>query len=710
MSLHNDDPDELPPEPRRKSVGEQLASVAIPLGYVLFVLVPMIFTIRFAMQQLEKKNDADPPPEVAEKARPDADPPPRPEPKPKVPRPPKKKAPVEPEEKEPPVPVVPGAVVAPAPRDLTAELERAVLASRVSNPALRLEAAATLGRFVGKSDPTLRRKAALALSEMGGDAEPAHAALRAVANDADEVVRALAQRALDNGTAAAAKRKELDALAPALRAKEPEDRIRALNKVATYGRDAGHLTDAVIDLLRDKEKSVREAAADVLGKLTPDAKTIALCVTGLQAKDAKARIETLEQVGALGAEARCASEYLVEAALDRAPGVQAAAFKALERAHPALHPHVVALFHGQPAERRAALVALAELGADAAPAAPLLLVVNDKPELWGTDPHHDVFPTLAAVAPRDKRFVAAVLAAVAAPNPRGGDALAARRRAGLAQLVALAAPVEDKVAALQAASKDHVALAEVFRTWLHLSPGDKRFAVAVLDSTRAAAPPARVAAGVGALDLIDVPLEDKVAALHTALNNGYRDGPVFDALVRLDPADKRCAAAVLALVAAPEVDSAARARRLVGLAYLGKVAATEKQAADALDVALNDPGTVAQVFAAFARVAPKDRRFVGAVLDAVADPNPNRSAAVRDRRLAALGHLRAVDAGDARKVEVLVSGLGDKATQVAVIRALAEFGASAKPALPALKELKGSTNEAVRDAAITAIVKIEAAK
>jgi hypothetical protein len=696
---------------RSGSVGETLARIAIPLGYVLFVLVPLIFTIRFALQQMEKPKDPDARPDVADRA-PDREPP-RPDPDPKRPPPPrtKKKKVVDPEEVVPPVPVVPGAHDAPPPRDLSAELDAAVRAARGPVPAARLEAAVALGRFVGRTDPALRRRAMLALSELGGDAEPALDVARAATADPDEVVQLFARRALANIDAAEVKRKELVALAGQLKAKEPEDRIKALNKIGAYGKDAAPVGDAVIDALRDKEKTVRDAAAEALARFHPDAKTIALCVTGLQAREPKARIETLDQIGALGAEAKGVSEYLIEAMLDNGPGVQAAAFKAMERVNPPLHAPLVTVFHGSPNQRLVALDQLADMGADAACTVPLLLVCNDKPKLWGSEPHYDLYPTIAKIAPRDRRFAAAALAAIAARNASGDTALAARRLAGLAQLDTIRATTEEKVAALQAASGDGHTLAEVFKAWAKVAPDDKRLAAAVIGCVSApkGTAPARVAAGVAALDLIALSPEDKVATLRTTLSNGHHDAPVLDALARLAPKDERLAATVLALIAAPETDSATRARRLVGLARLELIGATERQKADALEVALNDSATVAPVFAAFAKVAPKDRRFVGAVLDAVAAPNPERITAVRDRRLAALDHLSAIDAGTRSKVDALISGLADKSTQPAVITALAGYGADAKPALPALKELKASPTEAVRNAAIAAIVKIEAA-
>ncbi|MBM3978925.1 MAG: hypothetical protein FJ304_01320 [Planctomycetes bacterium] len=507
--LPPDEPDAPAPPPARaraRSVGESLARAAIPLGYVLFVLVPMIFTIRFAMQQLEKPKEPAAPVDVAE------DNPPRAElePKAKGPRP-KKKRPIEPEEVIPPVqpvPAVPGPRDAPPPRDLSAELDAAVLRSRDPNPSARRGAAPALARFLSKSDPTVRRKAMMALSEMSGDAEPARAAVRAATDDPDEVVQLLARRALVSIDAAERARKELFALAGELRAKGTDARVAALNKIAGYGKGAATVGDAVIDALRDKEKAVRDAAAEALARFHPDAKTIALCVTGLQARDPKARIETLDQIGALGAEAKGASEYLIEAMLDNGPGVQAAAFKAMERVNPPLHVPLVTVFHGQPNQRRAALDRLAQLGADAGCTVPLLLVCNDKPQLWGTDPHYDLFPAIAKIAPHDRRFVAAVLASVAAPNPANSAPTRARRLAGLAQLDAIDADARSKVDALATGLADKSTQPAVIAALAEYGADAKPALPALKELTASPTEAVRTAA-VAAVVKIEAALADK---------------------------------------------------------------------------------------------------------------------------------------------------------------------------------------------------------
>ncbi|HSQ56421.1 MAG TPA: hypothetical protein VLM40_11830, partial [Gemmata sp.] len=174
---------------------------------------------------------------------------------------------------------------------------------------------------------------------------------------------------------------------------------------------------------------------------------------------------------------------------------------------------------------------------------------------------------------------------------------------------------------------------------------------------------------------------------------------------------KQFAALVLAVVAAPRLNypDDAKAARLAGLAQLEAIQASVEEKADALLAAMSDNGTVFEVFSALGKVAPKDKRFVAAVLAAVSAPNPDRFQSVRDRRLAGIAQLNVIGATTPEKIYALVDGIADQGTFPAVLKALVDFGPEAKYALPALKELKASTNEVVRTAAIKAIAKIEAA-
>ncbi|WP_439629919.1 HEAT repeat domain-containing protein [Gemmata sp.] len=585
------------PTPARPAKGknELLFRIAIPVGYVLFVFVPMSLTIWYFVSRAGDAEREEPKPVAkaapepraavdSEANRPPVRPRPRPRPEPvpkfkdepdplpdpkepipvKEPVPPKEPAPV----KEPEVPL-------PTPRDLSAELAALVATAKGPDAAARRQAAAGLAAFLGRGNPDLRRAAAEGLAELKGDAQPALAALRGAETDPDADVQKFAKQALENYAAAGRRGEELAALVAAVKAKEPEDRVKALRKIAALGADGIAATDAVADGLRDREKVVRDAAAEALGAINPDAEAVRMCATGLQARDPKARVDVLKQVAALGPKGKVATPYLIEALADPGEGVQAAALKALERANPALSGPVAVLVRGPMRDRAKAADAIAELGAVAAPVVPLLLATSERPGLGGFEGHYDVFAAVAKIAPADKRFAAAVLAAVGDPNPEFDEAVRARRVAAVAQL-----------------------------------------------------------------DAIDAP-----------------PGPKVDALLQ----------------------------------------------------GLGDRGTVAAVFPPLVRLAPKDKRVVAAVLAAVAVKNPDSTLALRERRLAALAQLAAVDAPDREKVDALEAALNDKGTLVPVLKALGDYGKQARFTLPVLKEFKAATNEGVRTAAIDAIARIEAA-
>ncbi|MBA4191250.1 MAG: hypothetical protein C0467_24985 [Planctomycetaceae bacterium] len=722
MPLPKESPEESPHERVRKvSTGkDRLIRIAIPLGYVLFVFLPMTLTIRFFLNRADDAGQqetakAPVPAKVLHVQDEKKDTPPQPKSRPTpTPRPKGTSKPDPVRNPDPEMPEVPPKTDTvdpiPTPRDLGAELNASIAASKDPDATTRRQGAKSLGVFLGKQDNLLRRKAAETLAEMGTDAEPALAALRTAENDPDDDVQKFARQALTKWIASGQKTKQVEALLPGLKAKEPEDRIKALHKIAAFGFDGVVVSDAVIESLRDKEKSVQDAAAETLKKVNPNAEAIVLAVLGLTAKDPKVRVKTLEQIAELGPKGKIVSDLVIEAMQEKDKTVQDAAFNTLKQVNPRVEPPVATIVRGTPDERRSALPSLAELESEAECAIPLLLVMSDKPKLWGTEPYFDLFPTMLKIAPRNKRFAAAVLAAIAAPNSAAETSLTARRLAGLAQLEAIDAPLDEKVATLQLATNDNHTLPQIFKAWEQISPMDKRLTAAVLACIGGPKPvPDRIAAGIASLDVIDATTEQKVAALNGAISKGYVSAVVFDAFSKLAPNDKRFAAAVLASVATPNADPESRARRLAGIARLDAIEATPEEKVAALMVAMVDTGTISKVFEELGKIAPKDKRVVTAILEAVEAPNPDSLLAIRERRLAGIAQLGVITATTKQKVDALEAALKDKGTIAVVIKAIEDLGADAKPALPALKELKTSTNATVRNAAITAIAKIEAA-
>ena len=241
---------------------------------------------------------------------------------------------------------------------------------------------------------------------MGADAAPVLPARRGVIKKPDPEIPEAVLLALERIDAvtrakAAKARQAVLALAPGLKAKEPEDRVKALRKIADFGLDANVVGEQVIEAMRDKVSAVQLAAAETLAKINPK-----------------------------------------------------------------VHTHVVSILRGS--NKREAIQALGELGSEAAITVPLLLYCNDNTRFWWSNPkvgtfYEDLFPVLAKIAPKDKRFSDAVLGCVSAPNPNRYNTLRERRVAGIAQLDVINAETGEKVKALVAALDDDQATLEVIK-------------------------------------------------------------------------------------------------------------------------------------------------------------------------------------------------------------------------------------------------------
>ena len=113
------------------------------------------------------------------------------------------------------------------------------------------------------------------------------------------------------------------------------------------------------------------------------------------------------------------------------------------------------------------------------------------------------------------------------------------------------------------------------------------------------------------------------------------------------------------------------------------------------------------MFPVVSKIAPKDRRFADAVLRYVAAPNARGDRTLRDRRLAGIAQLDTIEATTAEKVKALVAALGDGELAVEGIQKLEGYGKESTDVSPALKKLKTSSNDTIRNAAIKAIARIE---
>jgi HEAT repeat protein len=316
-------------------------------------------------------------------------------------------------------------VTIPPPREIGARLAELLKASHDPDPVVRRKTAVGLATFLVNPDVFTRRKASEALAALGGSAEAVTEQLQEATKDTDSEVQKFAFQALDEieevrgGRKLGEMRRTLKLLGEALKAKEPEDRIKALWKISEFGADGNVLGEQVIEAARDKVGAVRDAA-----------------------------LETLEKI------------------------------------NPKVHAHVFVIFRGE--GKMAAMTALGELGSDAAITVPLLLYCNDNPEVWGVKPkdgYQDLFPIIAKIAPKDKRFAAAVLSYIVGPQPKVDVGIEhrfsgvyaypikdtkrfqlERRTAGIAQLKVIEATTADKVWALVDAMDDGIGLLDVIKT------------------------------------------------------------------------------------------------------------------------------------------------------------------------------------------------------------------------------------------------------
>lgn len=279
-----------------------------------------------------------------------------------------------------------------------------------ANAGTRLAAIEGLAALLTESDVQLRRKAISMLAMVGPDVEPVAGAVRQALTDEDEEVRVSARAILTR----------LDALAEA---RKKEDARRAIEAVAK----------------------------------------------GLSAKEPEERVRCLLKLQAFGTDAEAVGELVIEALQDKEGAVRSAAEAALDKISPKVSPHVVALVRGPKSERRAAIVALAELGLHARMAVPLLLQQHENTFLWGGgNPKagryfEDLFPLIRRIDPKHPLLAAAVLNGVAAPNPKREREVRDKRRAALAQLPNIEAKTAAKVEALVAALGDESTAVEVIK-------------------------------------------------------------------------------------------------------------------------------------------------------------------------------------------------------------------------------------------------------
>jgi hypothetical protein len=117
-----------------------------------------------------------------------------------------------------------------------------------------------------------------------------------------------------------------------------------------------------------------------------------------------------------------------------------------------------------------------------------------------------------------------------------------------------------------------------------------------------------------------------------------------------------------------------------------------------------DPRLQLRAIEAMRKLAPDDKRVAKAILTLASRPRKARNDSIR---LEALRNLDEMDIDAKEKVPVLMPALNESSCVMLAIQALGRMEADAKAALPALKRLKFSPIDAVRDAATEAVRKIE---
>lgn len=218
----------------------------------------------------------------------------------------------------------------------------------------------------------------------------------------------------------------------------------------------------------------------------PNRDAILALARDIQAKDQAKRIAALQLVASYGAEANIVGETIIEAMWDRHQAVRRAAGDALEKTNPKVYPHIVTISYGL--DKSNGFEGLGRLRTEATIAVPILIKCQAEYLVTGTvggqsivgnnfGPTDGPFKAIAAIAPKDRRFAEAVLAAISAPaipRRRAGGGVTngdEARSAGLAQLGVIDATPAEKTTALVPALRDGKRADEVIRALGQLGRG-----------------------------------------------------------------------------------------------------------------------------------------------------------------------------------------------------------------------------------------------
>jgi HEAT repeat protein len=230
-------------------------------------------------------------------------------------------------------------------------------------------------RNLESTDAKARAKAAETLGDKGPEAKPAvRALLKVVNNDNDDLVRRLAQEALDK--IGAPDKVELSFLRDALQSARPQARAYAAAALGQIGSEARSAVPDLLKVIKDSEASVRQQATRSLGRIGADSKETVFpsLQEALKDKDANVRVAAAEAIAASETLASSDVPLLLEMLKHKDMEAQAHGARGLGRlarhakaAVPALREAFKSPDRGV---RRAALEALARCSTEAADVIP----------------------------------------------------------------------------------------------------------------------------------------------------------------------------------------------------------------------------------------------------------------------------------------------------------------------------------------------------
>jgi HEAT repeat protein len=171
-----------------------------------------------------------------------------------------------------------------------------------------------------------RGQAAQALVKIATPGEALPALLEAFAQPSreyehDEHVIAGALHELGPGVA--------DSVAELLRHERPEVRMRAIQVISGFGKQAQNAVPHLVDAMNDKDEDVAISAAEAVWNIDRRPEVLPHFVRGLKAKSTQNRIRAARNLMNMGAEAKSAVPDLVAACKDRDSSVRREAYQAL---------------------------------------------------------------------------------------------------------------------------------------------------------------------------------------------------------------------------------------------------------------------------------------------------------------------------------------------------------------------------------------------